>query len=78
MIFLDKTNMKTVATFSYPYEAQIAQGVLESEGVMSQVLGESSVYPGFGNIKGFELQLVVNDEDYERAASILAASSSAE
>ncbi|NLD21012.1 MAG: DUF2007 domain-containing protein [Bacteroidales bacterium] len=71
--------MKIVATYSDPYTAHIVQGMLESEGIMCEVMNENSVYRGLsGIIEGFDIRLMVNDEDYERAKSILAATESCE
>ena len=66
--------MKTVETFSDPYVAHIAQGALQSEGILAEIMNENSVYTGLGVMDQFQIKLVVNDEDYEAARKILAAS----
>ena len=63
--------MKIVARYTNPFDAHIAQGLLESEGILSEVTNESSIFPGFGEIRGYDIRLVVNDEDYDKAKSIL-------
>ena len=70
--------MKSVATYSDPFEAHLAKGVLENEGIMSEVVNESSPFPGLGGINGYGVKLMVNDEDSDSALKILAASSSKE
>ena len=72
--------MKIVAKYMKPYEAHLAKGMLQAEGIMSEVLNENFPYPGLGFIPGMEIQLVVNDEDYDRALELInaAAESSAE
>ncbi|MBQ7221896.1 MAG: DUF2007 domain-containing protein [Bacteroidales bacterium] len=63
--------MKIVARYTNAFDAHIAQGLLESEGILSEVTNESSIFPGFGEIRGYDIRLVVNDEDYEEAKRIL-------
>ena len=59
-------------------DAHIDASLLESEGIMCEVLNENLVFVGLGASAGFDVRLVVDDEDYERASSILAASHSCE
>lgn len=69
--------LKTVATFADPMLASIAQGLLESNGIMAEIFGAFSAYPSV-NIVEENIELKVNAEDYESALSILAASDKAE
>lgn len=59
-------------------DAHIDASLLESEGIECEVLNENLVFVGLGASAGFDVRLVVNDEDYERASSILAASHNCE
>ena len=61
--------MKTVAQYEFPYEAQLAQGRLANEGIMSQVMNEVSSYTCINAVSG--IKLVVNDEDFDAALEIL-------
>ncbi|MBR6660251.1 MAG: DUF2007 domain-containing protein [Bacteroidales bacterium] len=77
--------MKTIKEFPSLFEAQVAQGALENEGINAQILNESSSFPAFATFsKQFAIKLVVSDEDYEKSLEILnhlsdeAAASSAE
>ena len=63
--------MKIVERYTNPYDAHIAQGLLESEGIFSEIINESSIFPGFGEIRGYDIRLVVNDEDFEVAKKLL-------
>jgi hypothetical protein len=63
--------MKTVATFMVPYEAHLAKGLLESEGLhallIDEFVSDQIIYtPAIGGIR-----LQVLDEDYNRAREIL-------
>lgn len=65
-------NWETILTFTYPQEAHIAQGFLESEGVDSILTDELTVQVQnfYSNaIGGVKLQ--VKQEDIEKASSIL-------
>lgn len=68
--------MKTVATYEFPYEAQLAKGALENAGIMAEILNEVSSYVCINAVSG--IKLVVNDEDYDEAVKVLAAASSIE
>ncbi|MDD2594516.1 MAG: DUF2007 domain-containing protein [Bacteroidales bacterium] len=70
--------MKEVASFIDPFEAHVAQGVLENEGITAAVWNESSSFPGFGYMPQMAVKLVVNDEDYEMALKVLEAASNTE
>lgn len=64
--------MKTIvlATFQNHFQAGILQGALKNEGIESFLRNDavSSVFP---NLSGFQLQLLVLEEDYPRALEIL-------
>lgn len=64
--------MKTVllATLESRFQASILQGALKNEGIESFFTNDvvSSV---FGNITGFQIEILVFEEDYERAMEIL-------
>jgi len=65
-------NWETIITFTYPQDAHIAQGFLESEGVESILMDELTVQVQnfYSNaIGGVKLQ--VKSEDIENATSIL-------
>lgn len=70
--------MKEVARYTEPYLAHIARGLLESEGIMAEVLNENSSLPGFCNMYDGAIKLVVRDEDYDLALKVLATDSSSE
>ncbi|MDD2292907.1 MAG: DUF2007 domain-containing protein [Bacteroidales bacterium] len=71
--------MKVIATYTDSYEAHIAEGLLRNAGILAEVINESTVFPGLGNISDvFNVKLVVNEEDYDLALKILAAPSSNE
>jgi Cdc6-like AAA superfamily ATPase len=65
-------NFVTVLTFTYPYEAEIIRGRLESEGIECFMQDELTVQvnPFYSNaIGGIKLQ--VRESDLERAIKIL-------
>lgn len=64
--------MKVVAEYYLQYEADIAKGRLESEGIAAVVMNLNSSYPGVQMGK-HGIQLTVGDEDFEAAKAILAA-----
>ena len=68
---------KTVAKFGDPMLASISQGLLESNGIKAEIYGEVSSYPSF-NVAEQNIELKVNEADYESALSLLAASDKAE
>lgn len=70
-------DLKTVATFSDPMRASIAQGLLRSNGIEAETFGEVSSYPSF-NVAEQDIELKVNAKDYESALSLLAASDKAQ
>lgn len=65
--------MKTVATFPDAMSASIVKGMLESNGIPASIDEQamSSLYPA--PMSGaWNVTLSVNDDDYERARSLLA------
>ena len=62
--------MKIVAEFNLEYEAQIAKGLLESEGIQAVIMNANSPYPGI-TLGRHGVQLMVNEEDLETAQMIL-------
>ena len=62
--------MKIVAEYYLEYEAEIAKGRLESEGIAAVVMNLNSSYPGVQMGK-HGIQVMVNDEDFEAAKRIL-------
>ena len=63
--------MKVVAEYYLEYEAEIAKGRLESEGIAAVVMNLNSSYPGVQMGK-HGIQVMVNDEDLAAAQAILA------
>lgn len=63
--------MKVVAEYYLQYEADIAKGRLESEGIAAVVMNLNSSYPGVQMGK-HGIQLMVGDEDLAAAKAILA------
>lgn len=62
--------MKVVQEYYNVYEAEIAKGRLESEGIAAVIMNNVSVYPGVQMGK-HGIQLTVNDEDYDAAKAII-------
>lgn len=62
--------MKIVAEFNYEYEAEIAKGRLESEGIEAMLSNVNTPYPGV-LLGKHGVQLLVNDYDLETAQMIL-------
>lgn len=59
-----------VATFDFDWQAHIAQGLLEEEGIRSVIDNEyfGSLYPiGFNSIGGINLRVMRRDADRARA-----------
>lgn len=69
--------LKTVAKFADPMLASIAEGLLKSNGIDTEMFGVDSTFPSLDAAKQ-DIELKVNAEDYESALSILAASDKAE
>ena len=72
---MDTQGFKTVAVFTDPTTAQIVSARLRDNGIPSAVLGTDSSYP---SLSFAQSRVVVNEDDYEEAVRILAASDSAE
>ncbi|MBO7487324.1 MAG: DUF2007 domain-containing protein [Bacteroidales bacterium] len=62
--------MKVVAKFPDVYEAHIVCGMLENEGIECEIVNENLPFLGMG-VAGFDVRIVVNDDDYERAKELL-------
>ena len=62
--------LKTVAEYYNEYEAQIAKGLLESEGIEAVVMNLNSSYPGV-QMGRHGIQLQVHDYDLESAQMVL-------
>lgn len=62
--------LKIVAEYQNEYEAEIAKGVLESEGIHAAIMNVNSAYPGISMGK-HGVQLMVNDYDLESAQMLL-------
>lgn len=72
---IDDKNLVIVATFDFGWQAHIAQGLLEAEGIASFIDNElfASLYPiGFNTIGGVNLRVFAKDAD--RARQIIAES----
>ena len=62
--------LKTVAEFIYEYEAEIARGRLESEGIEAVIVNVNTPYPGL-QLGKHGIELKVHDYDLESAQMIL-------
>jgi len=62
--------MKVVEEFYNQYEAEIAKGRLEAEGIKAVIMNLNSSYPGV-QMGRHGIQLMVNEEDLETAQMIL-------
>ena len=69
--------LKTVARFSDIMGAEIAAGMLRSNGIEAEMFGQDSSYPCL-NVVYDRVELKVKPEDYESARNLLAANESAE
>ena len=72
----DTQGFKTVATFTEKVQADMTVALLGDNGIPAGVFGADSSYPSLGYVKAIEVK--VNENDYEEAKRILAASESAE
>lgn len=73
----EELKLMTVARYSDQMSAEIAAGMLNTNGIPAEVFGQTSSYPSINAaIDGVELK--VNAEDYESAKKLLAANESAE
>lgn len=64
--------MKVVAKYPDIYKAHIVQGLLENEGIECEIVNENLPFLGMG-VAGFDVRIIVREEDYDRAKEILAA-----
>ena len=71
----DTQKFKTVATFSEKVQADMCVALLGDNGIPAGVFGADSSYPSLGYSRPIEVK--VNENDYEAAMSILAASDNA-
>lgn len=62
--------MKIVAEFTFEYEAEIAKGRLESEGIEAVIVNVNTPYPGL-QLGKHGIELKVHDYDLESAQMIL-------
>ena len=72
----ENKEFKTVAQFSDPLRAGIVAGMLNENGIPAAVFGADTSYPSLSYVR--EVEVKVNEADYEAAMSLLAASDSAE
>ena len=72
----ENKEFKTVARFTDPIRAGIVAGMLNENGIPAAVFGADSSYPSLSYVR--EVEVKVNEDDYEAAMSLLAASESAE
>ena len=72
----DNKEFKTVAKFSDPLRAGIVAGMLNENGIPAAVFGADSSYPSLSYVR--EVEVKVNEADYDAAMSLIAASESAE
>lgn len=63
--------MKTVREYAEPMAAHIDKSLLEAEGVPCEVLNENLLYASIFAGSNYAIQLVVADDDYDRALGIL-------
>lgn len=68
--------MKTVGKYNSVFAAEVAKGLLESEGISACIVNEYTTYVGLTHASD-PVELRVADEDYESAVKALAASSNA-
>lgn len=72
----DSQGFKTVATFTDKVMADMCVAMLGDNGIPAGVFGADSSYPSLGYVRNIEVK--VNESDYEAAMSILAAADKAE
>ncbi|MCK9305245.1 MAG: DUF2007 domain-containing protein [Bacteroidales bacterium] len=65
-------NWKTIISFTYPHEAHMAKGYLESEGIETLIQDEMTVQVNnfYSNAIG-GVKILIRDKDYEEALKIL-------
>lgn len=62
--------MKVLAKYPDIYKAHIVQGMLENEGIQCEIVNENLPFLGMG-VAGFDVRIIVNEEDYERAKALI-------
>src|ERR1700687_3999023 len=67
---MSEPSFVTVATYTMPQEADMAKGLLETEGIAAQVFGGAVVTPMNYGVGGL-VQLQVAADDAERALALL-------
>ena len=72
----DQQGFKTVATFTEKTLADMCVAMLGDNGIPAGVFGADSSYPALAFARNIEVK--VNESDYEAAMSILAAADKAE
>jgi hypothetical protein len=72
----DTQKFKTVAQFSEKVQADLCVALLGDNGIPAGVFGADSSYPSLSFARNIEVK--VNENDYEAAMSILAAADKAE
>ena len=72
----DKQSFKTVDTFTDKVMADMCVAMLGDNGIPAGVFGADSSYPSLSFARNIEVK--VNESDYDAAMSILAASDKAE
>lgn len=72
----DSQGFKTVARFNEKMQAEMCVTLLEQNGIPAGVFGADSSYPSLALAKAIEVK--VNENDYDEAMRILAASDKAE
>ena len=72
----DTQKFKTVAQFNERVQADLCVALLGDNGIPAGVFGADSSYPSLGFARPIEVK--VNEQDYELAMSILAATDKAE
>lgn len=71
--------MKTVKHCSDSFQAHLAKGKLESEGIEAAIINENvnTVLPYMSAVPSFSVQVVVDDAEYEKAVAVLGEESDA-
>lgn len=65
--------MKVVEKYTDAFSANIAKGMLENNGIPSQVLNQNMAFiTGAINTDLLSIELIVNDDDYLEAKKLLA------
>ena len=62
--------MKILDKYPDIYQAHIVQGMLENEGIECEIVNENLPFLGMG-VAGFDVRILVRDEDYERAKTLI-------